>query len=103
MNGARRASMPGTVGFVVAWRHCSALAVLAIGHGRKPAASPVVMGELVRFLRRRLRLAHLIGAPERRNELTLPLGLPWVGAHFRLDALSTFFGRRSFNLGGAGA
>ena len=23
--------------------------------------------------------------------LTLPLGLPWVGAHFRLDALSAFF------------
>ncbi|TIT35047.1 MAG: hydrogenase 4 subunit B [Mesorhizobium sp.] len=22
---------------------------------------------------------------------TLPLGLPWIGAHFRLDALSTFF------------
>ena len=24
-------------------------------------------------------------------ELTLPLGLPWVGAHFRIDALSAFF------------
>jgi hydrogenase-4 component B len=23
--------------------------------------------------------------------LTLPLGLPWIGAHFRLDALSAFF------------
>ena len=27
-------------------------------------------------------------APE---ELTLPIGLPWIGAHFRLDALSAFF------------
>ena len=24
-------------------------------------------------------------------ELSLPLGLPWIGAHFRLDALSAFF------------
>src|SRR5512147_2644834 len=23
--------------------------------------------------------------------LTLPVGLPWLGAHFRLDALSAFF------------
>src|SRR6202040_3057216 len=23
--------------------------------------------------------------------VTLPLGLPWIGAHFRLDALSAFF------------
>ena len=23
--------------------------------------------------------------------LTLPLGVPWLGAHFRLDALSAFF------------
>jgi hydrogenase-4 component B len=25
------------------------------------------------------------------SSLTLPLGLPWIGAHFRLDALSEFF------------
>ena len=24
-------------------------------------------------------------------ELTLPIGLPWLGMHFRLDALSAFF------------
>jgi len=23
--------------------------------------------------------------------VTLPIGLPWLGAHFRLDALSGFF------------
>jgi len=33
---------------------------------------------------------------------TLPLGLPWVGAHFRLDALSAAF-LAVVNLGGAGA
>jgi formate hydrogenlyase subunit 3/multisubunit Na+/H+ antiporter MnhD subunit len=32
--------------------------------------------------------------------LTLPLGLPWVGAHFRLDALAGFF-LAVVNLGGA--
>jgi formate hydrogenlyase subunit 3/multisubunit Na+/H+ antiporter MnhD subunit len=35
-------------------------------------------------------LVHLvIGAPA--FALTLPVGLPWIGAHFRLDALSAFF------------
>ena len=34
--------------------------------------------------------------------LTLPLGLPWIGAHFRLDALAAFF-LVVVNLGGATA
>ena len=34
------------------------------------------------------------------STLTLPLGLPWLGAHFRLDALSAFF-LAVVNLGGA--
>jgi formate hydrogenlyase subunit 3/multisubunit Na+/H+ antiporter MnhD subunit len=34
--------------------------------------------------------------------LTLPLGLPWIGARFRLDALAAFF-LVVVNLGGAGA
>ena len=34
--------------------------------------------------------------------LTLPIGLPWLGAHFRLDALSAFF-LVVVNLGGAAA
>jgi hydrogenase-4 component B len=34
--------------------------------------------------------ADLLGAAEPAT-LTLPLGLPWLGAHFRLDALSAFF------------
>ena len=35
-------------------------------------------------------------------ELTLPLGLPWVGAHFRIDALSAFF-LLVVNIGGSAA
>ena len=34
--------------------------------------------------------------------MTLPVGLPWLGAHFRLDALSAFF-LVVINLGGAAA
>ena len=34
--------------------------------------------------------------------ITLPLGLPWIGAHFRLDALSAFF-LAVVNLGAAAA
>ena len=35
-------------------------------------------------------LAHLLANPAP-SELTLPFGLPWLGAHFRLDELSAFF------------
>src|SRR5512140_1850405 len=34
--------------------------------------------------------------------LTLPVGLPWLGTHFRLDALAAFF-LVVVNLGGAAA
>jgi formate hydrogenlyase subunit 3/multisubunit Na+/H+ antiporter MnhD subunit len=46
-------------------------------------------------------LAQLLGqGPD--ETLTLPLGLPWLGAHFRLDALSAFF-LAVVNLGAAAA
>ena len=46
-------------------------------------------------------LVHLLGqAPD--QALTLPIGLPWLGAHFRLDALSAFF-LVVVNLGAAAA
>jgi hydrogenase-4 component B len=41
-----------------------------------------------------------IGAPA--EHLTLPLGIPWIGAHIRLDALSAFF-LIILGLGSAGA
>ncbi|HEU4618022.1 MAG TPA: hydrogenase-4 subunit B [Gammaproteobacteria bacterium] len=46
-------------------------------------------------------LAHLLGSAEP-SAVTLPLGLPWIGAHFRVDALSAFF-LVVVNLGGAAA
>jgi hydrogenase-4 component B len=69
-----------------------AVAVLAVMVGRFSSATPIVYGlSLVASL---LLLAfgavHLLGgiAPV---SLTLPLGLPWLGAHFRMDALSAYF------------
>ena len=46
-------------------------------------------------------LAQLLGQGPT-EVLTLPIGLPWLGAHFRLDALSAFF-LVVVNLGGAAA
>src|SRR6185437_14660493 len=43
----------------------------------------------------------LIAAPDP-TSLVLPLGIPWIGAHFRVDALSIFF-LIVVNLGGAAA
>ena len=36
-------------------------------------------------------LLALLGVRRRPSTVTLPLGLPWLGAHFRLDALAAFF------------
>ncbi len=35
--------------------------------------------------------AHFLGAGAAPETAVLPLGLPWIGAHFRIDALSAFF------------
>jgi hydrogenase-4 component B len=44
----------------------------------------------------------LIAARADASTMTLPIGLPWLGAHFRLDALASFF-LVVVNLGGAAA
>jgi hydrogenase-4 component B len=49
-----------------------------------------------------LALRHLLFAGAAAPGVVLPLGLPWMGAHFRLDALSAFF-LAVINLGGAAA
>lgn len=80
-----------------------ALAPAAIGFGRRASGTPAIYGaSLVLSL---LLLANALvtlisSAPV--TTLTLPLGVPWVGAHFRLDALSAFF-LVVINLGGAAA
>src|SRR6266403_658014 len=47
-------------------------------------------------------LKQLLSAGSTVSTLSLPLGLPWVGAHFRIDALAAFF-LAVVNLGGASA
>ena len=60
--------------------------------GRSPAATRVVYGAslLIATISLAAAVAHLLGAAAPVS-ITLPLGVPWLGAHFRLDALSAFF------------
>ncbi len=69
-----------------------ALAVAAVPVGRRRWASPLVYGACttVSLIAAVVALKALLtaGAPD---QATLPLGLPWVGARFRLDALAAAF------------
>ncbi len=69
-----------------------ALGACAIALGRSSAATPIIYGAstVIAAILFGAAIVHLLGAsaPE---ALTLPLGVPWIGAHFRLDALSAFF------------
>jgi len=64
-------------GFLIAWR----VSANAFVYG---AAFALSLGAFVVAS-----WALLFAAPP--QSLTLPIGLPWIGAHFRLDALSAFF------------
>jgi formate hydrogenlyase subunit 3/multisubunit Na+/H+ antiporter MnhD subunit len=69
-----------------------ALGVLAVVIIRSAAASRVIYGAVIVIATLSLAAAlmHLLSVAPADN-LTLPVGLPWLGAHFRLDALSAFF------------
>src|SRR5471032_1111174 len=80
-----------------------ALAVVSAAIARRPAATPIVYGislaaSLVALAGA---LQGLLGAGEPATA-ALPLGIPWLGAHFRVDALAAFF-LVVVNLGGATA
>ncbi len=47
-------------------------------------------------------MLHLVGGAGASPSVVLPVGLPWIGAQFRMDALSAFF-LAVINLGGAAA
>jgi formate hydrogenlyase subunit 3/multisubunit Na+/H+ antiporter MnhD subunit len=68
------------------------LVLAALAVGRSGAATPFVYGGclVVSLVSLVAALAQLLGdaAPA---TLTLPLGLPWIGSHFRMDALAAFF------------
>ncbi len=79
-----------------------ALAPIAIALGASPRATSVTYGAslIVTLMLGVLGVLALFGEPP--SAVTLPLGLPWLGAHFRIDALSAFF-LVVVNLGGAAA
>ena len=76
------------------------LAVLAIS--RRAAATTLIYSGTLVLCSVMLVLigADMVRASGVTSSLTLPLGLPWIGAHFRLDALAAFF-LVVINFGGA--
>ena len=80
-----------------------ALAVVSVGVASRPRASAVLYGAnaAVAGVALALSIAALLGGGHPAL-LHLPIGIPWLGAHFRLDPLSAFF-LCVVNLGGAAA
>jgi hydrogenase-4 component B len=69
------------------------VAALAIVIGRSRGAVPIVYGacltvSLICFAGALFDLTYVRAFP---SAMTLPLGLPWLGAHFRIDALAAVF------------
>jgi formate hydrogenlyase subunit 3/multisubunit Na+/H+ antiporter MnhD subunit len=82
-----------------------AAVLLAIGLGRAKISTAVIYGATLAIclvaLTGALRWL-LAGQAVETSGVTLPVGLPWLGAHFRIDALASFF-LIVVNLGGASA
>ncbi|HYM32999.1 MAG TPA: hydrogenase 4 subunit B [Candidatus Cybelea sp.] len=79
----------------------SGILAIAIGSIRAPHRTVYGASLIISSVATVAALSQLInGATQAVPDLTLPLGLPWLGAHFRIDALSAFF-LVVVNLGGA--
>src|SRR5207249_3341277 len=80
------------------------LPLLAAAAMRWSAATRVIYGAcvIICLVVLVVALTQLLSASSTASSLRLPLGLPWIGAHFRIDALATFF-LTVVNLGGASA
>ncbi|MGD0635939.1 MAG: hydrogenase 4 subunit B [Beijerinckiaceae bacterium] len=90
-------------GFLVGDAALLALGAAALVVGRRSAGSSIIYSgalvlSLLLFGAAAMRL--LMATPP--STLVLPLGLPWLGANFRIDALSAFF-LAIINFGGAAA
>ena len=81
-----------------------AVAILAIALSRSKMATAVVYSTTLAICMAALlgSTFWLIGGKANASEMILPIGLPWLGAHFRLDVLASFF-LVVVNLGGASA
>jgi len=79
-----------------------AIAILAIALSRSKISTSVVYGATLAICVAALVGATywLLGGKANASEMILPIGLPWLGAHFRLDVLASFF-LVVVNLGGA--
>ena len=80
-----------------------ATAILAIALSRSERATAIIYGATLAICAVALfgALRALLGDAADASTLTLPVGLPWLGAHFRLDALASFFlDRRQSRRGG---
>ena len=66
------------------------IGILAVAFARRASASRAVYGAcfLVCLVALAVAAAHIAAGP---STVSLPLGLPWLGAHFRLDPLASFF------------
>jgi formate hydrogenlyase subunit 3/multisubunit Na+/H+ antiporter MnhD subunit len=80
------------------------IAIIAIALSRSKRATAVIYSAAMTVCAVALAGAiyALIGGTANASTMTLPIGLPWLGAHFRLDALASFF-LVVVNLGGAAA
>jgi hydrogenase-4 component B len=81
-----------------------ALAPIAIALARSPRATLFIYGAslVITAALGVTALTFLLGFSPLPSATILPLGLPWLGAHFRIDALAAFF-LTVINLGGAAA
>jgi hydrogenase-4 component B len=70
-----------------------ALAPIAILLSASERATGVIYGMsfIVTLVLCAIALRGLFGYVPNPSSVTLPLGLPWLGAHFRIDAVATFF------------
>ena len=68
-------------------------APVALVMGQSPRGGPVVYGTslILSLALLALALFVLLDASEAKSTAVLPLGLPWLGAHFRLDPLAAYF------------
>jgi len=81
-----------------------ATSVLGVATSRTQAGTPLVYGICLAASAVALvsALAQLLAGGATDSTLVLPLGLPWLGSHFRIDALAAFF-LVVVNLGGGAA
>src|SRR5260370_23204879 len=79
-------------------------AVLAIALSRSKRSTAVIYGATLAICLVALfgSIRWLLGDAQNASALALPIGLPWLGAHFPLCALASFF-LLFVNLGGAAA